>query len=88
MRAGMHSIAAAPRVSQRTRSMRWPPRGGRCVECANREMRGVARTECISERISEQFSRERCLEMRSAMHSVGAAPRISQFTRSMRQPPC
>eukprot|EP00974_Lingulodinium_polyedra_P035400 3397364-Lingulodinium_polyedra.AAC.1 len=42
----IHCIAAAPRVSQRTRSMRRPPHGVRRVECATRDVRGDARTEC------------------------------------------
>eukprot|EP00974_Lingulodinium_polyedra_P008907 853542-Lingulodinium_polyedra.AAC.1 len=43
--------------------------------------------ECVSERVSEQFPRESCSEMRSETHSIVAAPRVSQFARSMRRPP-
>eukprot|EP00974_Lingulodinium_polyedra_P045501 4362391-Lingulodinium_polyedra.AAC.1 len=35
----IHSIIAARRMSQRAHSMRRPPRGGQCMECANSEMR-------------------------------------------------
>eukprot|EP00974_Lingulodinium_polyedra_P127156 11201121-Lingulodinium_polyedra.AAC.1 len=66
----MHSVVAMPRISQFARSMRRPPCGGRRVECARCEMSGVAATECISKRVSEQFARASCSEMRSAMHSV------------------
>eukprot|EP00974_Lingulodinium_polyedra_P037875 3631764-Lingulodinium_polyedra.AAC.1 len=51
-------------------------------------MRGVAAMACVSERISEQLSRENCSDTRSEMHSAAAAPRISRFAHSMRQPPC
>eukprot|EP00974_Lingulodinium_polyedra_P123621 11187478-Lingulodinium_polyedra.AAC.1 len=44
--------------------MRRPPHGGRRVECANCEMRSAVAMECISERVSEQFSCERRSEIR------------------------
>eukprot|EP00974_Lingulodinium_polyedra_P042122 4043615-Lingulodinium_polyedra.AAC.1 len=34
-----------------------------------------------------QLSRESCSDMRSGMHSIVAAPRISRCARSMRRPP-
>eukprot|EP00974_Lingulodinium_polyedra_P054582 5250039-Lingulodinium_polyedra.AAC.1 len=45
------------------------------MECANCETHGVAATECMSERISDQFARESCSERRSETHSVVAAVR-------------
>eukprot|EP00974_Lingulodinium_polyedra_P098063 9506050-Lingulodinium_polyedra.AAC.1 len=58
--------------------MRRPPRGGRRTECVNREMRGAAAVECVSERVPEQFSRESYSEVRSETHSIVAAPHISR----------
>eukprot|EP00974_Lingulodinium_polyedra_P005123 482143-Lingulodinium_polyedra.AAC.1 len=57
------------------------------MECANCEMHGAAPSECVSERISEQFARESCSERRSETHSTAAVPRISRRARSMRPPP-
>eukprot|EP00974_Lingulodinium_polyedra_P100558 9741825-Lingulodinium_polyedra.AAC.1 len=68
----------------RDSSIRRPPYGGWRVERVNCEMLGAAAAECVSERISEQLSRESCSEMRSDTRAVVAAPRISQDTRSMR----
>eukprot|EP00974_Lingulodinium_polyedra_P128967 11208232-Lingulodinium_polyedra.AAC.1 len=59
--------------------MRRPPCGGRRMECVHREMRDAATTaECVSERMSEQLSRENCSDMRSETHSVAAAPRATR----------
>eukprot|EP00974_Lingulodinium_polyedra_P100815 9766522-Lingulodinium_polyedra.AAC.1 len=58
--------------------MRRPPHGGRRVECANREMSGAAAMECVSDRISEQFSPRAVQECVLEMHYVVAAPRISR----------
>eukprot|EP00974_Lingulodinium_polyedra_P044713 4288035-Lingulodinium_polyedra.AAC.1 len=55
--------------------MRRSPHGARRMECADRDMRGAAAVECISERNSEQFSRESCSAMRSEMRPTPAAPR-------------
>eukprot|EP00974_Lingulodinium_polyedra_P033489 3220200-Lingulodinium_polyedra.AAC.1 len=74
----MHAIVTEPRASQSTHSVRRPPYGGRRVECANCEMCGVAVVECVSERSSEQLSRERCSDMRLGVHPIVAVPRISQ----------
>eukprot|EP00974_Lingulodinium_polyedra_P059542 5735565-Lingulodinium_polyedra.AAC.1 len=41
-----------------------PPRGGRRMECVEREMRRAAAMECSCDRMSEQFSRESCSEIR------------------------
>eukprot|EP00974_Lingulodinium_polyedra_P041566 3991802-Lingulodinium_polyedra.AAC.1 len=68
--------------------MRRPPRGGRRMERVHRKTRGATAMECVSERIPEQLSRENCPEIRSEMHSAAAAPRMSRFAHSMRQPPC
>eukprot|EP00974_Lingulodinium_polyedra_P009690 929174-Lingulodinium_polyedra.AAC.1 len=57
------------------------------MECANCEMRGAEVVACMSERVAEQLAREGCSEMRSDTHSIVAAPRITQFARSMRRPP-
>eukprot|EP00974_Lingulodinium_polyedra_P052589 5059042-Lingulodinium_polyedra.AAC.1 len=62
--------------------MRRPPCGGGRMECAHRELRGAATTECVSERISEQLARENRSAMRSNMHSVAATPCVSQFAHS------
>eukprot|EP00974_Lingulodinium_polyedra_P003237 303651-Lingulodinium_polyedra.AAC.1 len=43
--------------------------------------------ECVSERMHEQISRESCSGIRSEVHSIVAAPRISQSARFMRRPP-
>eukprot|EP00974_Lingulodinium_polyedra_P103333 10005312-Lingulodinium_polyedra.AAC.1 len=51
----MHCIAAVARVSRCPHFMRRPPRGRR-VKCANREMRGAAAMECVSECMSDQLS--------------------------------
>eukprot|EP00974_Lingulodinium_polyedra_P099874 9675358-Lingulodinium_polyedra.AAC.1 len=68
--------------------MRRPPRGGRRMGRAHREMRGAAAVECVPERIPDQFLRESCSETRSEIDSVCVAPRSSQFARTMRQQPC
>eukprot|EP00974_Lingulodinium_polyedra_P052405 5041110-Lingulodinium_polyedra.AAC.1 len=39
-------------------------------------MRGAAAIECVSKRISEQFSRGSCSEMRSEPRSTVVAPHI------------
>eukprot|EP00974_Lingulodinium_polyedra_P050274 4834577-Lingulodinium_polyedra.AAC.1 len=57
----------------------WPTHGVRTSQNARR---------CVSECMSEQLSRESCSEMRSEMHAAAAAPRMSRFAHSMRQPPC
>eukprot|EP00974_Lingulodinium_polyedra_P050972 4902878-Lingulodinium_polyedra.AAC.1 len=49
MRSDTHAIAAAPRISQRARTTRRQPYGGRCMERARRAMRNAAAVECGSE---------------------------------------
>eukprot|EP00974_Lingulodinium_polyedra_P104146 10079686-Lingulodinium_polyedra.AAC.1 len=74
----IHAIVAALRISRYTHSMRRPPRGGRCMECANCELRGAAAVSCISDCISEQFSRESCSDMLSETSCIVVAPRMSR----------
>eukprot|EP00974_Lingulodinium_polyedra_P094211 9129051-Lingulodinium_polyedra.AAC.1 len=57
------------------------------MKCAICHLRGTAVMECVPERISEQFSRGTCSEMRSDMHFMAAVPRKWQIARFMRQPP-
>eukprot|EP00974_Lingulodinium_polyedra_P021750 2100246-Lingulodinium_polyedra.AAC.1 len=45
--ARARSIVAALRILQSARSKRRARRGGRCMECADREMRGAAAVEYI-----------------------------------------
>eukprot|EP00974_Lingulodinium_polyedra_P044759 4292830-Lingulodinium_polyedra.AAC.1 len=46
-RSEMHWIAAAPRISRFTHSMRRPPCGGRRMERADRDLCGTCR-ECVN----------------------------------------
>eukprot|EP00974_Lingulodinium_polyedra_P118818 11168723-Lingulodinium_polyedra.AAC.1 len=64
MRSATRSPVAAPRVSQSARSMRRPPRGGRRAECADCEMLAAAAVGRVSERVSTQFSRQKCFQQR------------------------
>eukprot|EP00974_Lingulodinium_polyedra_P001146 109664-Lingulodinium_polyedra.AAC.1 len=48
------------------------------MECTNCGMHGVAATECMPERIYEQFPRESCSETRSDTHAAAAVPRSSR----------
>eukprot|EP00974_Lingulodinium_polyedra_P038525 3691271-Lingulodinium_polyedra.AAC.1 len=64
----MQSVAAVPHISQRAHSTRRPPHGGRRMERAIEERRGVATIECISERIAQHLARENCSDMRSDVH--------------------
>eukprot|EP00974_Lingulodinium_polyedra_P121591 11179574-Lingulodinium_polyedra.AAC.1 len=73
MHSEMHSIAAAPRTSRFAHSTRRPPRGGRRMERARRDIRNAA----IAGRArTAQHCVQKCT-------SIGAAPRMSQFTHSI-----
>eukprot|EP00974_Lingulodinium_polyedra_P037726 3618992-Lingulodinium_polyedra.AAC.1 len=43
---------------------------------------------CSSKRVSEQFSRESCSDMRAETYSTIAVPRVSRCAHFMRRPPC
>eukprot|EP00974_Lingulodinium_polyedra_P084543 8184023-Lingulodinium_polyedra.AAC.1 len=52
------------------------------MECVNRETRCAAATECIPERISEQFSRESCSE--SVQKRIPLLQRFAKCARCAR----
>eukprot|EP00974_Lingulodinium_polyedra_P085175 8245753-Lingulodinium_polyedra.AAC.1 len=79
----MRSMVAAPRISRCTRFVRRPPCGGRRMECARREMCGIAAAPCRSsaqaipsstEARRKQHPSDTRASFKQRPHSTQAAP--------------